>query len=988
MSNPQKKDTLPEHDQLAFKVIETANQRASLYDLVRQNILKVLTEGYEDYTSEIRREQRTLDDGTRITEEVKIKKPIQRFWMTVPEILEIFRANYPDLTMATTKVYYHLGKLHEQELLEQFPKVATGSKTRVRGRNFRTSAKFFVEVTVEASVGYSGTAVMPEEIGPRFVELARTVRESGVAASMEYQVNLDGVLLWVSMTMSRHSDGMNIIAVVRDITTHRSLEERLEKSEVEFGRLVEESFQGYAILQDSVPVFVNPAFAKTVGRTRSELNLMTPNEAWNMIHPDDRSILEERNKDLARGAEELPRHRLRYIRPDGTVRWVESFAMKTEHLGRPALLTLEIDITDQVEAEFELQRSERRFREIFDSSPVAIGRCDLEGRFVEMNQAHLDIFGISSLDDRPGYRLEKDPHVPKWALDQIAGGELVRFDVTYDFDLIRELKLVNTSKTGTIELVATFAPLNLPDDDPEAGYLIMVQDVTERLRAEEALQDNEERYRAFFEQASDSILITNPQTSEILDFNRQAHESPGYTEEEFRDLKLWDIDEVEDESGVEERHIEIAEKGDLVFETKHKSKSEEIKDVRVSARIVSFRDRLINQAIITDITEEKKAEERLRESEERFRTLVEEGSIGVLVFQGSPPSIVYSNPVIQRILGFSEQTMSYQNVLDLLEEDDREAGRNRLFDSLESEVAPESDYEYKVTRRDGSVVWIRTSPRLITLNKEPAYQVLIVDITVQKQNQEALENSEELYRNLVEHIPEVVWTADSKGHTNYISPNVKDTYGYTAKEIYDKGEELWFGRIHPEDIKRVKQEYEKLFETGVGFDTEYRIQRKDEEWIWLHDRTMGTYESEGEVFASGVFTDISNQKKSESIRAQQESEIDLYESLLRHDLRNDLGLILSYIEATQMITESPDDEVKGFLNSALATIERMTNFLKSFGRPQDVREVDVVDYIREIAKEAIDSEKGIQIKVTYEKETTPTRITAGGFLALVFTNLF
>ena len=114
---------------------------------------------------------------------------------------------------------------------------------------------------------------MPEEIGPRFLELAENVREAGIAASLEYQVNLDGVLLWVSMTMSRHPDGMNIVAVVRDITTHRTLEERLERSEVEFGRLVEESFQGYAIIQDGVLVFANPAYAKTVGRTQNELNL-------------------------------------------------------------------------------------------------------------------------------------------------------------------------------------------------------------------------------------------------------------------------------------------------------------------------------------------------------------------------------------------------------------------------------------------------------------------------------------------------------------------------------------------------------------------------------------------------------------------------------------------------------------------------------------------------------------------------------------------
>ncbi|MGY5854730.1 MAG: PAS domain S-box protein [Candidatus Thorarchaeota archaeon] len=1232
---------LPDHERLAFKVIETPHQRGSLYDPVRQEILRVLTEGYEDYASEVRREQRTLDDGTRITEEVKVERPVRRYWMTVPEILDTLRTTNPSLSLATTKAYYHLGKLHEQGLLEQFPEIASGTKTRVRGRHFRTPARFFVEITVEASVGYSGSAVMPEEIGPRFIELAEGVRQSGVAASLEYQVNLDGILLWVSMTMSRHPDGLNIIAVVRDITTHRTLEERLEKSEVEFGKLVEKSFQGYAIFQDEIPVFVNPAYANTVGRTQSELNLMTPDEAWKMIHPEDRAILEERNRKMSRGAEELSRQRFRYVRPDGTIRWVESFGRKTEHLGRPALLTLEIDITERIEAELELQkseqrnrviveamsdlvlvydsegryseyfaqddsllirpwnemkrrkleeivpqdladqhemyvkqvretgesityeaelemdgtlrwyqrtmmlhedgesivvaskdiserkaaensvkRSEKRFREIFNTSPVAIGRCNLEGAFMELNQAFLNLFGISSTDDGAGYRLKNDPHMPKWALDQVAEGDLVTFDVTYDFDRALECELYNTANTGKADLIVTLVPLNLPESDPEAGYLTMIQDVTERRRAEEALRDSEERYRAFFEQAGDSILISDPLTSEILDFNRQAHESLGYTEEEFRKLKLWEIDDVEDKTEVEARLMKITENGSLVFETKHKAKRGTIRDVRVSARMLSFHNRMINQAIITDITEEKKAEERLRdayelaqtyldvagvmivaldadgevvlmnqkglglleyeksevigenwfqivvpeedkqrnlevfkqlmdgevepveyfenriikksgelrliawhnqvlrdkegniigllssgeditdrkqmelelrESEERFRTLVEEGSHGYLVFQGNPPRIVYSNPAIQRILRYSEegtQTMSYEGVLDLLMEDEREAAQNRYFAALEFGEDPESDYEFKIIGGDGNEVWIMTSPRLITLNNVPAYQVLVVDITERMQNQEELERSEERYRllyenlsdgliitdkegnitmassqaahlfdmtpedivgthiltyihpdqkdeiadtfrksletqeavpggieihglkrdgsefyyhvtntvliengesigyqsllrditerkrmgdalkeseqkyrMLVEHIPEVAWTSDSMGHTLFISPNVEGVYGYTPEEIYEKGEELWFGRIHPDDMERVKQEYSELIENNIGFDTEYRIQRKDGEWIWLHDRTLGTYESEGTVCASGVFSDITEQKQ-------------------------------------------------------------------------------------------------------------------------------
>ena len=712
MSKERKTSVLPESERDNFKILETPDQRASLYDLVRQEILRALVEGYEDYTTDVKQEQRTLDDGTRITEEVKVETPIRRYWLTVPEILGTLRTNNPGLPLATTKAYYHLGKLHKQGFLDQFPKTASGKKTRVRGRYYRLAAKFFVEVTVEASVGYSGTAVMPDEIGPRFSDLAENVRQSGVAASMEYQVNLDGVLLWVSLTMSRHTDGMNIIAVVRDITTHQTLEERLKKSEVEFGRVLEDSFQGYAIYQDDLPVFINPAYAETVGRTQTELRRLTPEEVRNMIHPEDRHILEERNKQIGLGADRFPRKRFRYVRPNGSIRWVESFARKTEHLGRPALLALEIDITEQKRAEESLMRSERRFREIFDSSPGAIARCDLEGRFVEMNQAYLGLFGIRDIEDEAGYRLSNDPHIPQWAMDKVSEGTSVTFDLTYDFGIIQKHNLYKTSKKGTIDLVVTIVPLNLPQDDPEAGNLVLVQDITERLIAEEALRDSEERYRAFFEQAADSIMVIDPLTMMIIDFNRNAHESLGYTKEEFGKLHIWEIDAFEDKVKVEALIMEIAEIGSLVFETKHKTKSGYVIDVRISSIIVSIRDRITNQWIITDISEEKRAQKEL-----------------------------------------------------------------------------------------------------------------------------------------------------------------------VASEI-----------------------------------------------------------------------------RNEAIRLQHVKEIDLIDSIIRHDLTNDLGLILSYIEAVQMMLGSPGEEVAGFLISALATIERMNSLIKSFGRPQEVREVDVVEFIKVIAVEAQEAE--------------------------------
>jgi len=128
--------------------------------------------------------------------------------------------------------------------------------------------------------------------------------------------------------------------------------------------------------------------------------------------------------------------------------------------------------------------------------------------------------------------------------------------------------------------------------------------------------------------------------------------------------------------------------------------------------------------------------------------------------------------------------------------------------------------------------------------------------------EESLRRSEEKYRSLVANIPDVTWTSDSSGAIVFISPNVEKVYGFTPEEIYSDAA-LWFGRIHPDDVEAVKGAYRGLFESNRKFQIEYRIQRKDGAWIWLYDRTLGTYGKAEETYADGMFTDITERKHAE-----------------------------------------------------------------------------------------------------------------------------
>ena len=143
---------------------------------------------------------------------------------------------------------------------------------------------------------------------------------------------------------------------------------------------------------------------------------------------------------------------------------------------------------------------------------------------------------------------------------------------------------------------------------------------------------------------------------------------------------------------------------------------------------------------------------------------------------------------------------------------------------------------------------------------------------------EELSDSEEKYHSLIENIPDVTWTTKRDGSTVFISNNIKRVFGYSQDEIY-ADPSLFLPRIHPDDRNRVTKAFDAMFEKGIHFDVEYRIQRKDGEWIWLHDRAITTYKKDGEFYADGVLYDFTDRKRAEeALRESRARYQDLYDN--------------------------------------------------------------------------------------------------------------
>jgi PAS domain S-box-containing protein len=216
---------------------------------------------------------------------------------------------------------------------------------------------------------------------------------------------------------------------------------------------------------------------------------------------------------------------------------------------------------------------------------------------------------------------------------------------------------------------------------------------------------------------------------------------------------------------------------------------------------------------------------------------------------------------------------------------------------------------------------------------ESRYRELQTELADARRTIDVLRQSEEKFRRILASVPDVTWTSDQYGRTTYISPKVEAAFGYTQQEIY-ANDELWLGRIHPDDVGRVVLAYRALFESQSVFDEEYRVRRKDEAWIWVHDRAICTHEESGVLYADGIFCDVTARKLAEEelwsktafLEAQADSTIDgvlVVDERGQRILQNQRLVELFKIPAE--ILEDPDD--RRMLGFVVATIKNAKAFL-------------------------------------------------------------
>jgi PAS domain S-box-containing protein len=386
-----------------------------------------------------------------------------------------------------------------------------------------------------------------------------------------------------------------------------------------------------------------------------------------------------------------------------------------------------------------------------------------------------------------------------------------------------ELKL--KAKDGSVIETSMSAHIIFGDDGEPNGVEGVLRDITERKRAEEALKESEEKYRDLVENLTEVIYALKP-TGEVIYVSPAVKSLIGYSPKEIKGQSFASLIHEDDLPQASERINKILSGASVTGEYRIRAKSGQIRWIRTSSRPI-FKEKQITgiQGILTDITESKEAERELKESEKKYRELIEKSLQGVVIIQDS--RIVFANKALARITGFTVKallSLTPERMKVLIHPEDQERVWGLLENRLIGKALP-PHYECRGIRKDGSVMWMEIFAHQIIFNGKPAIQGAIIDITERKHAEEALRESEEKYKTLVETSPDAVTATDLEGKITYASQQTLNLYGYrNAKELIGKSA---LDLISPEEYERAKKNLKRILKEGIIKNEEYILLKKD-----------------------------------------------------------------------------------------------------------------------------------------------------------------
>jgi PAS domain S-box-containing protein len=534
-----------------------------------------------------------------------------------------------------------------------------------------------------------------------------------------------------------------------------------------------------------------------------------------------------------------------------------------------------IENSEQRRTELALRKTEEKYRNLFENTQDGMEVIDgSTGRILLSNQAAARMFGFDTPEDMVGV----DPldYIPQEDKERVAS---MMSEYMFEKDLHRVIELRAVTKDGRAIWLSAIGVRT--EYEGRLAGLVSLRDVTEQKQTEQAFRDSVRHYRLLAENVSDVIWVTD------MDL-RPTHVSPsvtrllGYSVEEALSRTLADLltpASLETAKAAFSRALvgwgrdSSFEPPPLEVEVVRKDGSTIWVESTLSFMHDSSGQPVEAVGILHDVTERKRAEQTIRESERRYRLLAENVS-DVIWVTDMDLRLTYISPSVTRLLGYTvEETMALR-FEDALTSASAEVGRNALVSALagrkEDLMVPQT-LEMEMRRKDGSTVWAESTHRFVWDQNGQPFEVLGIlrDITERRRADQSVRESERRYRLLADNISDVIWVTDMNLRPIYFSPSVTRLLGYSVEESMAGTVET---RLTSASLEAATDTFARVLAleerepgrlSGAG-TLEMEFKHKDGSMVWADTTVSFLRDSAGRpVEILGILRDISERKKAE-----------------------------------------------------------------------------------------------------------------------------
>ena len=591
-----------------------------------------------------------------------------------------------------------------------------------------------------------------------------------------------------------------IMSLVKDVTDRRKMELDLIEAESKFRTLVEQSLVGVYIFQEDKFAYVNPRFAEIFGYKEDEI---TGSDApYMIVAEEDRPVIAAYLEEFRKDAFSTINYEFKGIKKSREILYAEVYGTMTHYRGRRAIIGTIIDITEKKKATEQLKISEEelkiynnRFKLVSKATNDALWDIDLKADTIWGNEVFRNYFG----NEEVGSALFND------FLKKVAPADADRITENLKIALEKKEQLLTeefrvTDISGTERVIIDKAYIIYDEEGEAIRVLGAMQDISINKEAENRLLIERD--------LSDSIINSLPgifylynREGEFYRWNTNFETVTEYNAEEIRNLHPLDLFTGNEKELLRKKIGNVFENGEDAVEASLLTKSGVLVPYYFTGMSIKYEGETCLLGVGIDISEQVRYQKELEESEEKFRTVVEQASDAIFI-SDEHGNYLDVNARAAKLTGYSKEQLLQMSVYDLFPDEDL-AESPFEFDDLREGVPVLT--ERTIRRKDGKTLTVEISANYLG---DGRFQGIMRDATERKKAEDALKASEHKYRVLFDQNPLPMWII-SHPQRMFVDANEAAciSYGYTKEEFLKMSIE----DLHPErelfslkyDLKRI-----------------------------------------------------------------------------------------------------------------------------------------------------------------------------------------